>query len=38
VFGFADFRDVLVSLAILIAVTVVSLAILYQRISAPMRI
>jgi ABC-type transport system involved in multi-copper enzyme maturation permease subunit len=38
VFGFADFRDVLVSLAILVAVTLVSLAVLYYRISAPMRV
>jgi hypothetical protein len=38
VFGFAEFRDVLVPLLILAAVTVVSLAILVRRISAPMRV
>lgn len=38
VFGFANFSDVTVSLLILIAVTVVSLAILVRRISAPMRV
>jgi ABC-2 type transport system permease protein len=38
VFGFADFRDVTFSLLILICVTVVSLAILVRRISAPMRV
>jgi ABC-type transport system involved in multi-copper enzyme maturation permease subunit len=38
VFGFADFRDVLTSTVIVVAVTVLSLAILYRRISAPMRI
>jgi hypothetical protein len=37
VFGFAELRDVLVSLAILIAVTVISLAVVYRRIAAPMR-
>lgn len=38
VFGFADFRDVLVSAVILVAVTVIALAILLRRISAPMRV
>jgi hypothetical protein len=38
VFGFADFSDVLISTLILIVVTVVSLAVLYRRISAPMRV
>lgn len=38
VFGFADFRDVLVSTVILIAVTLMALAILLRRISAPMRV
>jgi len=38
VFGFADFGDVRVSTLILISVTAVSLAILYRRISAPMRV
>lgn len=38
VFGFADFGDVVVSSAILGAVTAVSLAVLFRRISAPMRI
>lgn len=38
VFGFADFRDVLVSALILIGVTVVALTILLRRISAPMRV
>lgn len=37
-FGFASFRDVLVSTVILIAVTIVALAILLRRISAPMRV
>lgn len=38
VFGFANFRDVLVSTMILVAVTVIALAILLRRISAPMRV
>lgn len=38
VFGFADFRDVLISTLILIGVTVVALTILLRRISAPMRV
>lgn len=38
VFGFADFRDVLVSSVILIVVTVIALTILLRRISAPMRV
>jgi ABC-2 type transport system permease protein len=38
VFGFAGFRDVLVSTVILVAVTVIALAILLRRISAPMRV
>jgi ABC-type transport system involved in multi-copper enzyme maturation permease subunit len=38
VFGFADFGDVVVSSAILVAVTAVSLVVLYRKISAPMRI
>jgi ABC-2 type transport system permease protein len=38
IFGFADFRDVLVSSLILVAVTVLPLTILYRRISAPMRV
>lgn len=38
VFGFADFRDVLVSALILIGVTVIALTILLRRISAPMRV
>jgi ABC-type transport system involved in multi-copper enzyme maturation permease subunit len=38
VFGFADFSDVAVPAVILAAVTVISLAVLYRRISAPMRI
>ncbi|MBI3861817.1 MAG: hypothetical protein HY290_07965 [Planctomycetia bacterium] len=38
VFGFSDFSEVMTSTAILVGVTVVSLAILYRRISAPMRI
>lgn len=38
VFGFADFREVLVSAVILIAVTVIALAVLLRRISAPMRV
>jgi ABC-2 type transport system permease protein len=38
VFGFADFNEVRASVAILLALTLVSLAILYRRISAPMRV
>lgn len=38
VFGFRDFREVLVSAVILIAVTVIALAVLLRRISAPMRV
>lgn len=38
IFGFAEFRDVSVSAVILIAVTVIALAILLRRISAPMRV
>ncbi len=38
VFGFADFREVLVSTVILVAVTVIALSILLRRISAPMRV
>lgn len=38
VFGFSDLQDVLLSIAILIAVTSASLAVLFYRISAPMRV
>jgi ABC-2 type transport system permease protein len=38
VFGFAKFRDVRASIAILIGLTTVSLAVLFYRISAPMRV
>ena len=38
VFGFANFSDVLVSTAILVAVTLASLGITYHKISAPMRV
>ena len=38
VFGFAEFRDVMVSAVILIGVTLIALAILLRRISAPMRV
>ncbi len=38
VFGFAEFRDVLVSSVILVAVTVIALMVLLRRISAPMRV
>lgn len=38
VFGFAEFRDVLVSTVILSGVTVLALMILLRRISAPMRV
>lgn len=37
-FGFTEFREVMVSAVILIAVTVIALAILLRRISAPMRV
>ncbi len=37
VFGFADFSDVLISMLILVAITSISLVILFHRISAPMR-
>ena len=38
VFGFSKLEDVVVSIAILTAITVISLAILFRRISAPMRV
>ena len=38
VFGFAEFQDVIFSIAILIALTAGSLAVAYYRISAPMRV
>ncbi len=38
VFGFAKLKDVLISVAILIGLTTVSLAVLFHRISAPMRV
>lgn len=38
VFGFENFRDVWVSAVILVAVTVIALAVLMRRISAPMRV
>ena len=38
VFGFAELRDVWISMVILVAVTLVSLTILFRRISAPMRV
>jgi ABC-type transport system involved in multi-copper enzyme maturation permease subunit len=38
IFGFSRFEDVLTSTAILVAVTLASLAITYHRISAPMRV
>lgn len=38
VFGFARFEDVAVSAAILAAITLASLLILYRKISAPMRV
>lgn len=37
-FGFAEFKDVAVSAAILMAVTLASLGITYYKISAPMRV
>ncbi len=38
VFGFASFREVWISAVILVAVTVIALAVLLRRISAPMRV
>lgn len=38
VFGFASFRDSQTSVAILVVITIVSLAILMRRIAAPMRV
>jgi hypothetical protein len=38
IFGFSKFEDVMWSMAILVAVTLVSLGTVYHRISAPMRI
>lgn len=38
VFGFETFADVVVSIVILIALTAISLAVTYHRISAPMRV
>ena len=38
VFGFVGFREVWISAMILIAVTVIALAFLLRRISAPMRV
>lgn len=38
VFGFADLNDVVVPLIILASVTIVSWAVLFRRISAPMRV
>lgn len=38
IFGFSEFEEVLVSTAILVAVTLASLAVTYYRISAPMRV
>lgn len=38
VFGFSKLEDVSVSLMILIAITVISLVVLFRRISAPMRV
>ncbi|MBS0206110.1 MAG: ABC transporter permease subunit [Planctomycetes bacterium] len=37
-FGFAEFKDVAVSAAILLAISVISLGITYYKISAPMRV
>jgi ABC-type transport system involved in multi-copper enzyme maturation permease subunit len=37
VFGFDEFKDVMASIAILIGLTVFSLAVMFHRISAPMR-
>ncbi len=38
VFGFSEFRDIQVSMLILIGITVIALGILIHRISAPMRV
>lgn len=38
VFGFSEFKDVMTSITILLAITVISMAILFRRISAPMRV
>lgn len=38
VFGFSEFRDVRVSMGILIALTLIALGVLFHRISAPMRV
>ena len=38
IFGFSSFRDAMVSTAILVAITLASLAVTYHRISAPMRV
>lgn len=38
VFGFSKFEDVLISTAILVALTLASVAVTYHRISAPMRV
>jgi len=38
IFGFGEFQDVLLSTSILVVLTVVSLAVTYHRISAPMRV
>lgn len=38
VFGFDEFKDVTVSIAILVGLTLLSLAVMFYRISAPMRV
>lgn len=38
IFGFADFSQIYVSAAVLVGVTIFSLAVLYNRISAPIRV
>ncbi len=38
VFGFSKLEDVTVSIMILIAITVISLAVLFRKVSAPMRV
>lgn len=38
VFGFSKLEDVMVSIVILVAITVISMMILFRRISAPMRV
>ena len=38
VFGFADFKDVLASVVILIVITIASLLLLFRRVAAPMRV